>query len=223
MARVLATVACLSGMRAVVGGTIPLVTFDGNKETTHQWRQMNDPVMGGKSTGTFKVEDGLGIFDGEVAIVPFLKAPGFIKADVVDSAPLGRIFPDINGCSGIEVTLKADSNYTGYRFSFGRSHPAEAKRFAFGHKADMFPPVGEFGSIVLPLMNFTDLWDDATGEAIVTCAQNAKYCPDQKTLSDMRTMGVWAEGVEGKVHLEMKSVSAVGCPEKSGTQEQVQV
>eukprot|EP00971_Amphidinium_carterae_P036183 711418-Amphidinium_carterae.1 len=52
-------------------------------------------------------------FIAKVAIVPFLKAPGFIKADVVDSAPLGRIFPDINGCSGIEVTLKADSNYTG--------------------------------------------------------------------------------------------------------------
>lgn len=41
-------------------------------------------VMGGKSTGTFNVENGLGIFDGEVVDVPFLKAPGFIKASVVD-------------------------------------------------------------------------------------------------------------------------------------------
>lgn len=40
--------------------------------------------MGGKSTGTFNVENGLGIFDGEVVDVPFLKAPGFIKASVVD-------------------------------------------------------------------------------------------------------------------------------------------
>jgi len=214
MARLLATVACLSGMRAVVGGSIPLVTFDGNEGTTHKWRQMNDPVMGGKSTGTFTVEGGLGIFDGEVAIVPFLQAPGFIKADVVDLAPFGRIFPDINGCSGIEVTLKADSAYAGYRFSIGRAHPPEGKFHAYGHKTDMFPPVGEFGSVVLPLKNFTDYWDDATGEAIVTCAENEKYCPDQKTLSDMRTMGVWAEGVKGKVHLELKSVSAVGCPDQ---------
>jgi hypothetical protein len=46
--------------------------------------------MGGKSTGSFAVENQLGIFDGEVVDVPFLKAPGFIKASVVDMMPGGR-------------------------------------------------------------------------------------------------------------------------------------
>mmetsp|Transcript_65884 Transcript_65884/g.157501 ORF Transcript_65884/g.157501 Transcript_65884/m.157501 type:complete len:226 (-) Transcript_65884:100-777(-) len=194
--------------------SIPLVTFDGAAATTHKWKQMNDPVMGGKSTGTFKVENGLGIFDGEVVDVPFLKAPGFIKADVADFKPLGRIFPDITGCKAIELELKADSDYTGYRFSFGTAHPPEGKFFASGYKADMSPPVGKFGTVTLPLDHFTDLWDDATGKAIKTCQEDSKYCPDAKTLTDLRTVAVWAEGVAGKVHLELKSISAAECPDE---------
>ena len=38
--------------------------------------------MGGRSHSTFKVEGGLGIFAGEVAIVPSLKAPGFCNSFV---------------------------------------------------------------------------------------------------------------------------------------------
>ena len=37
----------------------------------------------------WQVENQLGIFDGEVVDVPFLKAPGFIKASVVDMMPAG--------------------------------------------------------------------------------------------------------------------------------------
>ncbi|CAL1141491.1 unnamed protein product [Cladocopium goreaui] len=66
-------------------------------------------------------------------------------------------------------------------------------------------------SVTLPLSGFTDYWDDATGEAIKTCQENKIYCPDEKTLKDMRTMGFWAEGVAGKVHLEIKSVTATDC------------
>merc|ERR1719183_3337382 len=61
--------------------TIPLVTFDGAPATTHTFSELNDPVMGGQSTGTFQVsKNDTGIFDGQVNIVPKLKAPGFIEA-----------------------------------------------------------------------------------------------------------------------------------------------
>ena len=33
--------------------TIPLVTFDGAAGTTHKFTELNDPVMGGRSTGTW--------------------------------------------------------------------------------------------------------------------------------------------------------------------------
>ena len=48
------------------------------------------PMMGGKSTGSFKVENGIGIFDGNVAIVPKLKAPDFLRRGEMMEAMLMR-------------------------------------------------------------------------------------------------------------------------------------
>jgi len=194
-----------------VAGDVILATFDGAKGTTHSWKQQNDPVMGGKSTGTFAVSDGLGVFDGEVVNVPFLKAPGFIKASVVDMKPFGRIFPDISSCEAVTLTVRASNAYAGYRFSIGNAHAAGGKFFAYGYKSHFSPPVEKFGTVTIPLDNFTDYWDDATGEPIKTCQDNKDYCPSAKVLHDIRTMAVWAEGVAGKVHLEIKSVGATNC------------
>mmetsp|Transcript_71666 Transcript_71666/g.171142 ORF Transcript_71666/g.171142 Transcript_71666/m.171142 type:complete len:213 (+) Transcript_71666:65-703(+) len=191
-------------------GDVLLASFDG--EASHHWRQMNDPVMGGKSTGSFAESGGVGVFEGEVVDVPALKAPGFIKAAVVDMKPFGRIFPDISSCKSITLTVKPDTDYKGYRFSIGNAHAPGGKFFAYGFKADFDAgKVGEFNTVTLPLTSFTDYWDDATGKAIKTCQEDKIYCPDAKTLQDMRTMGVWAEGVAGKVRLEIKSVMATDC------------
>ena len=35
--------------------SILLVTFDGEKATTHEFVELNDPVMGGRSSGTWRV------------------------------------------------------------------------------------------------------------------------------------------------------------------------
>merc|ERR1712046_312964 len=85
------------------------------------------------------------------------------------------------------------------------------KFFASGHKANFKAPQEEFGTVQIPFTDFTNCWDDGTGDAIKTCADDAKYCPDEGTLSNMQTMSVWAEGKEGDVHLEIKSVAATGC------------
>jgi hypothetical protein len=193
---------------AVTAKDIALATFDGAKGTTLTWTQQNDPVMGGKSTGTFTVQDNEGVFDGTCAIVPSLGAPGFIKASTSKTT-----LPDVSSCSGLAVTVKSSNDYDGFRFSFGSKRADCGKFFAVGHKANFKAPKGEFGTVQIPFTDFTDCWDDATGEAIKTCADDAKYCPDQGTLSDMKTMSVWAEGKEGDVHLEIQSVVATGCPE----------
>jgi len=192
-------------------GEIVLATFEGQGSAVHHWTQKNDPVMGGKSTGTFSVTNGAGVFDGEVVDVPFLKAPGFIKAETDDAVASKPAFPDISSCKAIAIVAKASSGYEGFRFSFGTAQPAGGKFFASGYKAHFVPSVGEFGTVELPLENFTDFWDDATGEPIKTCQEDKQYCPDTKTLQDMRTMSVWAEGVGGKVHLEIQTVKATGC------------
>eukprot|EP00450_Noctiluca_scintillans_P040231 CAMPEP_0194479690 /NCGR_PEP_ID=MMETSP0253-20130528/2728_1 /TAXON_ID=2966 /ORGANISM="Noctiluca scintillans" /LENGTH=215 /DNA_ID=CAMNT_0039318957 /DNA_START=67 /DNA_END=714 /DNA_ORIENTATION=+ len=201
--------ACLScGVAAAAD--IVLATFDGAPLTTHTWEQKNDPVMGGESVGTFSVVGALGIFDGQVVDVPFLAAPGFIKVDVVDSTS-GRIFPDISSCSAIALDVNASNDFDGYRFSFGTAKPSNGSYYAYGYKANFAPSVGTFGTTFLPLQSFTDYWDPATGDAIKTCQDDAIYCPDVTTLNDMRTMSVWAEGVAGSVHLQIRSISATGC------------
>merc|ERR1712203_1227990 len=114
-------------------GSIVLESFSSPR---HRWKQMNDPVMGGKSTGTFHVAGDTGVFDGQVVDVPFLKAPGFIKVSTMD---LVR-FADVSSCGAMTLTAKASSNYTGFRVSFGTAHPPEGKMFAYGYKAHFEAP-----------------------------------------------------------------------------------
>ena len=99
-----------------------------------------------------------------------------------------------------------------FRISFGTKHAPGGGFFARGFKADIgAPSVGEFGDAVLSFGNFTDDWNDATGNPVKTCASNKFYCPDQKTLSDFKTMSIWAEGVEGDIQLEVQSITAYNC------------
>lgn len=196
---------------AEAGDVIPLATFDGAKATTHTWKENNDPVMGGKSTGTTTVANGVLVFDGTVAIVPALKAPGFITTQVSDGIFFPKGFPDVSTCKGISVNLKSSTSYKGYRFCFGNAHAKGGKFFANGYKSRFDAPVGDFGTVMIPFTEFTDFWDDATGNPIKTCQESPSNCPDTTTLKNMKTMAIWGEGVEGQVHLEVKSISAYGC------------
>lgn len=99
-----------------------------------------------------------------------------------------------------------------FRVSFGTKHAPGGGFFARGFKADIgTPSVGQFGDAVLSFANFTDAWNDATGNPVHTCASNKIYCPDVKSLSDFKTMSIWAEGVEGDVQLEVNSITGYNC------------
>jgi Complex I intermediate-associated protein 30 (CIA30) len=185
---------------------ILLESFD---HPIHTWTEMNDPVMGGRSTGSFHVGDSVGVFEGEVVDVPFLHAPGFIQARTTDSIA----YPDVSHCSAIKIVVRTKNpEYKGYRFSFGNAHAPGGKWHAYGYKANLLNvPKVEYGEVVIPFSDFTDFWDDATGDPIHTCHENSLYCPDRATLSNMRAMAVWGEGEAGKVSLDIRSVWAVGC------------
>ena len=103
----------VTALPSAASSSITLVTFDGTPSTTHRFSETNDPVMGGRSTGTFSVENRLGVFDGQVVDVPSLSAPGFIKAD----ADMGE-FPDISSCSSIVIEANTSAPYDGYRCVF---------------------------------------------------------------------------------------------------------
>merc|ERR1712232_1392629 len=98
-----------------MGTSGSIVTFYGAVGTSFAFNELNDPVMGGKSTGTWSLGDGFGILDGEVVNVPSLKAPGFIKA-----AADGK-FPDISEFIDGSLVLTVRSStpeYAGFRVTF---------------------------------------------------------------------------------------------------------
>ena len=61
------------GLEGGAAGTLELVSFAEGAKNAYTWTDLNDPVMGGRSTSTFKVEHGRGVFDGVCRIVPQLK------------------------------------------------------------------------------------------------------------------------------------------------------
>ena len=174
----------------------------------HKWIAVNDPVMGGQSTGSFTVEGGLGVFEGEVKDVPFLKAPGFIAVRNTS----GGSFPDLRTCEGLSLNIKSSNEYTGFRVSFGTKVVPGNFPYAMGFKTHFDPPpAGTFGEVVLPFESFTDNWDAKTGDPIVTCQDDAEYCPDDETLLNIQRIEIMAEGVLGEIQLEIQSIKAVGC------------
>merc|ERR1719247_3061145 len=118
-------------------------------QPTLTWTQQNDPVMGGASVGTFAIKSGAGVFDGKV----------------VDAR--GN-FPDVSSCSALVTNAHASSNYTGYRVSFGTAHvPGGA--YAYGYKAHFNAATEAPFSVTVPFNQFSDDWDDATGDLKTTC------------------------------------------------------
>jgi len=176
---------------------------------THEWIQMNDPVMGGKSTGSFSVENNVGIMDGHVANVPFLNAPGFIKAETSTNG--AGEWPDISSCRSLKFNLMTSKNYTGYRVSFGKNKPPDSFPYIYGYKADIQVPLNSFEDVEIDFNDFSYDWDPKTGDQITTCAQNPSNCPNRETLQNLYSIAVWAEGVEGDANLEIRSIHASGC------------
>jgi len=190
---------------------LTLATFDSAEEsTTHTWRQQNDPVMGGASSGTFSIVDGVGVMEGTVAIIPSLGVPGFIKVSTSDSKP----WADVSSCTGLVLNVKSTSTpaaYQGWRVAFGADKSGCGKFFARGFKADFNAPEDDFGEVRVPFDQFTKCWDDGSGDAIETCADKPEFCPSTERLQSLQTVSIWAEGKAADVKIEVKSVGAYGC------------
>merc|ERR1712178_140787 len=196
--------------------SLELVTFDGAKSTTFKFTELNDPVMGGQSTGTWTQDTtkGYGTFDGQVVDVPSLKAPGFIKASADGtfpdaSAALGgslvlNVRTTTPEYEGFRVTLAAGTLSPAYACSGGSSIP-----FSGGcYKAKFSVPAGSsFAAVTIPLVDFSDHWSPATGEHTKECADDSSVCLTASALKGIKRVEVWAEGVRGKIHLELQSIS----------------
>jgi len=179
---------------------------------------MNDPVMGGKSTGTWTLnsDEGYGIFEGEVVDVPSLSAPGFIKTAA--DGTFKDVSADFDGdlvlsvrsktpeYKGFRVTLVSGASSAAYACSGGGSLP-----FSGGcYKAKFSVPEtddDEFQMIRIPLSEFSDHWSPATGEHTKECADDKSVCLTSKGLKKIERVEIWAEGALGKVNLEIQWMS----------------
>merc|ERR1712048_523406 len=169
----------------------------------------------GKSTGTWSLGDGFGILDGEVVDVPSLSAPGFIKA-----AADGR-FPDISAFIDGSLVLSVRTTtpeFAGYRVTFvsGAASPdfscagGGSLPFSRGCYKNKFsvPAGSDFVDVKIPFNTFSDKWSSATGEQTTTCADSKDVCPTAAKLKKIQRVEFWGEGALGKLHLEVRSVSA---------------
>merc|ERR1712086_110465 len=196
---------------------IQLATWDGASGTSFNFAELNDPVMGGQSNGTFSVDSSgkYGIFDGVVKDVPSLKAPGFIKAAA------GGTFADISSAFGGDLVLTVRSStpeYKGFRvaFVYGTLSPSYAcsgggsiplSRGCYKAKFSV-SAAEDFSTVRIPFTEFSDMWSPATGEHTKECKDDSSVCPTASGMKDIKRIEVWAEGALGDVHLEIQSIAA---------------
>lgn len=176
---------------------------------TMEWYARNDPIMGGLSYSTVIVEDGLGKLSGEVVDVPSLQAPGFIIMEAKSDN-----FPDISTCEGIEIEARSNTEYAGYRMSFGVDH-APSMRYGRGYKAP-FNVGKKIETVKMSFSEFSDYWNEGNGVITIPCStEYPQYCPNPATLRSLDVMSIWGEGVGGPVDLEVMSIKAYDCASTS--------
>ena len=85
------------------------------------------------------------------------------------------------------------------------------------------PPSADFVSVEIPLTNFGGAWLYGSGNTPpgLNCTESkipgrhwphklpANECLTAKSLAAIKQISIWAEGIAGKVNLQVKSISAV--------------
>merc|ERR1711907_669911 len=218
-AAVLTTMAFAAPVRDAPG--VILASFDGAKSTSFKWQALNDPVMGGQSFSSVKVEQGMMIFNGTCNIVPKLKAPGFAKASTSSGWFHHNKFNDASAFINGSLQLKVRSStpeYAGFKVEIG-AKGVPARRFGGGSFKSDFKVEGTDWQVVnVPFDSFSYDWSDFTGECdtkdptgqqhVCCSAVHPEVCPKAHYLSEITSLAVWAEGAAGKFHIEVQWIGA---------------
>jgi len=186
---------------------VPIATFDGAQGTTWPWEPVNDPVMGGQSKSTFKVDsaNNLGVWDGEVKIVPFLHAPGFCN---LQAPGLGKKeqFPDVTGTDGFVARLKAEhgglTHFNVMIMTKGARHLS--KEGVYNANINLTSKMKDH---FVPWSAFSCSWR----------GQPVTWCPELTTqLAQVDSVGFGTAfpGSAGKFHVEVESMSADKAPRR---------
>lgn len=211
---------------ASAGPDVILATF--NKTTTFEWATKNDPVMGGGSTSSFVVVNNTGVFDGTCAIVKYLGAPGFASVHTGGAAG-AKGFNDVSSAVNGTVDLMVRSSTPAYKgFKVGWSAPGIPVKPEFGRGAGSFKASFQLKNqsgwqlVQVPMTDFSDDWSPYTGNCnskdpipiigkqhhCCGSGTDAQYCPTTTFLSSLTDLSIWAEGVAGQFHVEVKWIGA---------------
>ena len=209
---VLGTSAAVSSAALSDGYTL-LSTFDNTPETTQQWRELNDPVMGGRSSATFSVDtDGkFGVFNGTTRVVPSLQAPGFCNAETESL----QKFPDGSGFQNVFIVARtASPEYEGFKLSIAADTlTPQFKSFKANFNVTS---TNDWQVVNIPLTSFSKDWSpftgdcdtkDPTGTQHHCCSsEHPEVCPSADELKRIEQIGIWSEGHAGDFHLEVKAI-----------------
>ena len=182
--------------------------------TSVPWIVTNDPVMGGVSNSTFTVVDGLGVFAGEVKIVPFLHAPGTCQSEAAKFTQV-----DCSDFDAIEIRLESDGELKQFQASWGGPYvpkPAGSPHYRKNAYKAAFnvTGTGAMETIVVPMAAFSSSYSTYTGgctdHGAVCCSpQHPEVCPSTQTKSAITDFGIDAQGTLGKFNLRIKSIRAI--------------
>jgi len=167
---------------------------------------VNDPVMGGQSESRFGVDNArkLGIWEGEVKIVPFLKAPGFCN---LQSPGLYKKadFPDLSGASGLVARMSSAASVGGVvglsKFNVMLMTRGARHLMREGVYTANVTVGADMADIFVPWSAFVCTWR----------GQHVSWCPDLKTQLgkvDSVGFGTAFPGLPGPFHVEIESLAA---------------
>ena len=221
-----------------------MVSFESGKTLNTKFKEQNDPVMGGGSSGNFTAMEGFGLFEGTVRNVSFLHAPGFCNAQVRTGEGASAL--DLSGfvteTGGVRLIVSAvgleAAQYVGHKLAlsaFGVPHHnggheregSYKQKFAVGLSFWKNRPLCE--SVYLPMSGFSSDWSDFTGDCSTKDPNGYQHkccpsggldsdpvCPAKKTLAKVDGITIWSEGVGGNFALKIYEIAAVADATKKG-------
>jgi hypothetical protein len=195
------------------------------------WSEMDDPVMGGKSKGTWSMDSGYGAWLGTVQNVSFLHAPGFCS---IETAALKTADASAYIKGGFVIKVRTSTpDFTGFKLKFSSpsvpkhhgQHGGQSGSHAQGFRVPASKN-GEWQSVFLPFNKFSYDWSDFTGDCATKdpdgyqhrcCSEkDSDVCPTATQLKGLDSVRIYAEGVEGDFQMDVKEVLATDCAHGGG-------
>ena len=152
-------------------------------------------------------------FTGTCAIVPSLKAPGFITAVAGNQFDLGDAasWKDVSGCEGAHDHGQLGERVRRLAAELRPRAPHRRKVLRVRLQVALHAVASAAWAPSPSRSRISPTSGTTRPASRSACAETPRYCPDAKTLANMKTMSIWAEGVEGDVSILVESIEGYGC------------